>query len=140
MSVSKFNAEKDVSHRRVEYLLPVDCLVTTQHGRDFFDALPCFADGVVPNHHNVKAVRPSSAVLTYLTNVKKIMKSLSTQIVELDRDDAAAVLEKGFHDQKRRNNKASQSRKNDGEEPRAEESSEPDETKSVGKEQDGRGG
>jgi len=43
---SRFGAETDASHRRVEYLLPADFLYAApDRGREFFDALPSFADG-----------------------------------------------------------------------------------------------
>jgi hypothetical protein len=133
MPISKFNAEIDVSHRRVEYLLPADFLMSP----GFFAGLPSFTDGVRSRNFNkdndnddetaVTPVivedstthllpfcrRPSEETLALLTSYKKKMQSLTTHIVDLDTSDAAAVFEKQFHDQKRQRNRAYHNNKND---------------------------
>jgi hypothetical protein len=58
---------------------------------------------------------PDVEVLAYLHKLKKLMQSLSTQIVQLDMNDKSAVMEKGFSLQKRRRtNRNKRSKKEDG--------------------------
>ena len=115
---SAFNAEMDVTHRRVEYLLPADFLyvgnssVTNQWSRTaFFQTFfSTFPDGV----NSTQAFeRPPDHVLNYLHGLKKKMQSLTTQIVALDTNDAAAVLEKEIHNHKRQRAKKASNQKND---------------------------
>lgn len=125
MPINKFNAEMDVSHRRVEYLLPIDFLML---GKEYFSRLPSFTDGVRSRNFRSRdkgevevspvvvedstthllpyCQRPSNETLSLLTSYKKKMRSLTTHIVDLDTNDAAAVFEKQFHDQKRQRNRA----------------------------------
>jgi len=110
MPQKKFNAEMDVSHVRVEYLLPADFLwtaeTTTRH--DFFQTLPNFCAGPQPHVERSSTNKPSSASLTYLYKLKKLMQLLTTRIVDLDTSDPAAVMEKEFHLQKRQRNRKKQ--------------------------------
>ena len=89
MPGKRFNAEMDVTTRRVEYLLPVDILygagATTASStstrktsplqwprHDFFAALPQFDDTTT------QARVPQPAVLDYLLCLKKLMQRLTT--------------------------------------------------------------
>jgi tRNA U38,U39,U40 pseudouridine synthase TruA len=104
ISFSKFNAELDVTHRRVEYMLPADFLFEgdSLSRADFFHSFPSFYDGshIADSEHKDRR-RPSVKALEYLHSFKKKMQSLTTQIVALDISDPAAVLEKEMHNQKR---------------------------------------
>jgi hypothetical protein len=110
MPHNKFNAEMDVSHRRVEYLLPADILFTggSDERSAFFASLPNFKAGHLSRETNIK-----SAGLEYLYKLKKLMQLLTTQIVELDQSDASAVLEKKFHNKRRKRNRTKQQQKRD---------------------------
>jgi hypothetical protein len=57
-------------------------------------------------------VRPDVPVKIYLGKLKKIMQMISTQIIELDTNDKAAVLEKGFSLQKRKGQTQKSNQKN----------------------------
>jgi hypothetical protein len=107
MAESKFNAELDVTHRRIEYMLPIDFLSwsCSTDRKSRVEALPAFSE----NHkHNMtreeepESVKPDMEVRTYLHKLKKLMQMLSTQIVQLDTSDKSAVMEKGFSLQKRK--------------------------------------
>lgn len=106
MSQAKFNAEMDVTHRRIEYLLPIDFLSWSCTAfKTKVEALPSFSE----NHkHNMirqeesEFVKPDVEVRTYLHKLKKYMQMLSTQIIQLDMSDKSAVLEKEFSLQKRK--------------------------------------
>ena len=127
MKFGKFNAEMDVSHRRVEYLLPVDFLSwpllleksnnMTLHKQ--LESLPSFSENqnhalpkqgeeaniIVSEERNL--LQNDSEVRQYLYQLKKIMQMLATPIVKLDVNDKSAVLEKGFSLQKRKQQQAS---------------------------------
>ena len=96
--IKRFNAEMAVSHRRCEYILPVEFFYksTAEDGplQDFFDKFPSFDDGEVNE-------RPSLDTIMYLFRIKKIMQSLQTQIVDLDMSDAVQVKEKEWSQRKR---------------------------------------
>eukprot|EP00980_Cylindrotheca_fusiformis_P015463 scaffold4347_cov117-Cylindrotheca_fusiformis.AAC.7 len=106
MDQAKFNAEMDVSHRRIEYLLPIDFLSWSCGDlKSGVEALPSFSE----NHKNSltrqeesEFVKPNMEIRSYLHKLKKIMQVLSTQIVQLDMTDKSAVMEKGFSLQKRK--------------------------------------
>jgi hypothetical protein len=130
MPIRRFNAEMDVTHRRIEYLLPADFLFPSSHPAktlpEFFSALPSFMDGVQSHNFttqdfehpwdesssNPSEARPPNPVtLKYLTTLKKKMQSLTTHIVELNVHDQNAVFEKRLHEQKRQRNKDYQNNK-----------------------------
>ena len=145
ISNKKFNAETDVTCRRVEYLMPLDFLVPTMDDKDkavripqedsaqdisasiserqvYFDSLPSFRAGknsrLEEDGNGGKVVvaneRPSPPVLMYLHRMKKIMQRFSTHVVELDVDDAGAVLEKEFATKSRKRQKGKhQARRNE---------------------------
>ena len=108
MKFPKFNAEMDVSHRRVEYVLPLDLLYHPQQHhmsrQEFFQQLPSFSSGYLSNEQKERQ-RPSSDTLTYLHHLKRLRQLLTTHIVTLDPNDTAAVMEKAFHNKKRRRQK-----------------------------------
>ena len=115
MPHNKFNAEMDVSHVRVDYLLPADFLFqqenSTMSRQEFFQSLPSFGAGHNPRFD--EDVKPQGESLQYLYQLKKWMQLLTTQIVKLDPSDPAAVLEKEFHNQKRKRNRQKQQDKQD---------------------------
>jgi hypothetical protein len=100
----------DVSHRRVEYLLPADMLFTGESDErsEFFASLPDFKAGHLSSEENIK-----STGREYLYKLKKLMQLMTTQIVELDQSDASAVLEKEFHNKRRKRNRTKQQKKRD---------------------------
>ncbi|CAJ1966746.1 unnamed protein product [Cylindrotheca closterium] len=136
MKQAKFSAEMDSTNRRVEYVLPMDFLSwCTPEIQDRLEALPSFSENNkhsigtrLPHYARGSCFFPNGAekkedegkqvedkpqnlpdvqVLAYLHKLKKLMQSLSTQIVQLDMNDKAAVMEKGFSLQKRRRTKRS---------------------------------
>jgi tRNA U38,U39,U40 pseudouridine synthase TruA len=95
----KFNAEMDISHRRNEYILPVDFLFNGKGSRKSFElAFPKFMSSV----DNKSWEKPSTDTLDYLFAMKKTMKRLCCQVEDLDLTDAAAVMEKDFSEKKRK--------------------------------------
>jgi len=105
----KFNAEMDVHHRRIDYMIPADLF----YGADLISAgvsLEAFLDSMLSFHpgrqgeskegHNWKSGRDPAA-FTYVYKLKKLMQRFSTQVVDLDEKDEDAVLAKAFHKQKR---------------------------------------
>jgi hypothetical protein len=130
MTVNNFNAETDVSHRRIEYLIPADFLLPESRLQDA-DQLPSFSDGLRSrkfisdpsddnhggadadcvvvedgtSHHLPYCQSPSPEILALLTSFKRKMQSLTTHIVDLDTNDVAAVFEKQSHAQKRQRNR-----------------------------------
>ena len=135
MPMGKFNAEMDVSHRRVEYLLPAEFVLPkrllpelpsfTEEARHRLGGKPNVVgegkcnnddddndddeaeDNVVVNPAQQASAstsfqRPNDEILNILTRFKRLMKCLTTIVVDLDVADAAAVFEKQFHDQKRK--------------------------------------
>jgi tRNA U38,U39,U40 pseudouridine synthase TruA len=124
----KFNAETDVTHRRVDYCFPASLLFVPSREvsshtalrsrattlQEFCDSLPSFPPGSKACLGSIDGPcnnRPDEETLSYLHDMKKIMKRISTQVEELNDRDAAAVLEKDFHDAKRKKKK--QTRKGD---------------------------
>jgi tRNA U38,U39,U40 pseudouridine synthase TruA len=107
---TKFQAEMDVSHRRVEYLIPVDLFDNGNEPlEELFAKFPSFSDGSfgsgtkhskdengVTMNSKPPPKRPTKETLQYLYSLKKIMQSLTTSIVELDENDPAAVLGKQY--------------------------------------------
>lgn len=114
MNNAKFNAEMDVTNRRVDYLLPGDFLSwSNKHVKSLMKLTPSFRE----NHKNVIASerkvedRPQEEVRIYMLKLKKIMQKFSTQVVQLDVNDKSAVLEKGFSLQKRQGQSKKSNRK-----------------------------
>jgi tRNA U38,U39,U40 pseudouridine synthase TruA len=118
----KFNAETDVTHRRVDYCFPASLLfISSREGsshtalrsrattlQEFCDSLPSFQPGSKACLASINGPynnRPDEKTLSYLHEMKQIMKRISTQVEELNDCDAAAVLEKDFHDAKRKKKK-----------------------------------
>lgn len=104
MPQAKFNAEMDVSHVRMEYLLPADFIFTgngddtTQERRNFFESLPDFCAQDEASSHE----RPSAESRKFLFKLKKLMQRFTTPVVDLDQSDPSAVMEKESHVQKRK--------------------------------------
>mmetsp|Transcript_46876 Transcript_46876/g.52927 ORF Transcript_46876/g.52927 Transcript_46876/m.52927 type:complete len:923 (-) Transcript_46876:83-2851(-) len=106
----KFNAEMDVTYRRVEYLLPVDMLtwsIKDPNIRDMVQKLPIFADNHKHdmNHVNEEAPQLEDSARTFMLESKNIMRLLTTRIVKLDLNDKGSVIEKGFILKKKNQNK-----------------------------------
>lgn len=127
MPLKKFNAETDVSHRRIEYLLPLDFLFRgngqsdeKEKRRIFFETMHSFSDGLhsrnKSNSHKTSSTdgaKPSEETLKYLIALKKKMQSLTTHIVKLDVNDKGAVMEKSFHNKKRNRSSYQQTKNRD---------------------------
>eukprot|EP00934_Nitzschia_sp_Nitz4_P005397 Nitzschia sp. Nitz4//scaffold251_size28233//9144//11447//NITZ4_008133-RA/size28233-processed-gene-0.11-mRNA-1//-1//CDS//3329544241//5387//frame0 len=106
IAAKTFNAEMDVSHRRIEYLLPVDFLNACLEEHNLVQ-LPTFSENHKHNlshKHNTGASRVDEPTRLYLFRLKKLMKSMTTPVIELDKTDKAAVMEKSFSLQKRKGN------------------------------------
>jgi len=114
MPFAKFNAEMDVSHRRIDYLLPLDFFHDANQQalskQAFFDSLPSFSAGYLSKEQK-ELQRPKPETLAYLHQLKRQRQLLTTPIVELDPNDTAAILEKEFHLKKRRRQKKNNSNK-----------------------------
>ena len=104
----RFNAEMDVFHRRIDYLIPADFLFGTDvidaglSRYDFFESLQAFQPGRIPfkeDGHNEKKDNPYG--LVYVYKLKKLMQRFCTKVIELNANDTNAVLAKEFHRQKR---------------------------------------
>ena len=105
-SATRFNAEMDVSHRRVEYLLPIDFITwNVPEFRTKLESLPAFEENHKTNlnhSHISDAHKTDQETRMYLFQLKKIMQALTTQVVDLDMQDKGAVMEKSFSLQKRK--------------------------------------
>ena len=135
MPQKRFNAEMDVTHVRKEYLLPADFLYTQDTEKaqcDFFEMLPNFCAGHQPHVEKNSFQKPKSESIAYLYRLKvqrtlampdvsssfltlahlslvqKLMRLMTTRIVDLDVTDASAVMEKEFHLEKRKWNRKKQ--------------------------------
>jgi tRNA U38,U39,U40 pseudouridine synthase TruA len=117
MPNSKFNAETDVTYRRVEYLLPVDLLTWSINDpkiKNTIQNLPLFAENHKHdiNHvenkegHSYSGSRPEDTVRLYMLGLKNKMKLLTTRIVKLDLNDKGSVMEKEFSLKNQKKNKA----------------------------------
>lgn len=116
MPHNKFNAEMDVSHRRVEYLLPLSLLRNSSDDFQLIcDTIPIFGENhkhsANINRTNGPGSKPDDLTKIYLYSLKKIMQSLTTQIVSLDLNDKVAVMEKEFHLKKRKKCRAPKTNK-----------------------------
>ena len=104
----KFNAEMDFSHRRVEYVLPVEFLSALPPDmKQRLESISSFSE----NHkHNLNHTHIPGANHTdeqsriFLFQLRKMMQSLSTPVIDVDPNDKASVMEKGFNVQKRKSN------------------------------------
>ena len=106
MAFSKFNAEMDVTHRRVEYILPLMFLKESSTAISYIaETMPAFDENHKRSIRRTKgpASRPDDPTRDYLHGLKKTMQRLTTHIVALDREDKNLVMEKEFHVKKRNN-------------------------------------
>lgn len=104
---SRFNAEVEMSHCRMQYLLPIDFLYPNKFSwsrNDFRQQFPSF-----DSFHGDQTKNHKTITLDYLLRQKKTMQLLITGVVDLDPNDKASVQEKKFHNDKRKRLK----RKND---------------------------
>jgi len=117
MPNTKFNAEMDVTYRRIEYLLPVGFLTWSMTSAEFkkkIDNLPIFA----ANHkHDVdhvteEAPAPDESARSFMLEFKNVMKLLTTRVVKLDVTDEVSVMEKGFRSKKLKYEKGQRHKKN----------------------------
>ncbi len=80
----KFNAEMDVSHRRIDYILPADLIYGPKVERighslgQFCDNMISFSRGQTVEQSN------KHGLLTYLHGMKRLMQSFCTQFVEVE--------------------------------------------------------
>jgi hypothetical protein len=130
---AKFNAELDVAHRHVEYLLPADflynprspssttrtaasssstthlpgsCFDAHQSRLAFFQSFATFNDAprYMPDWERQQrdgSRFPHPGTRNFMHAIKKIMQTLTTQIVKINVHDEMAVLEKQRHAQRR---------------------------------------
>lgn len=123
----KFNAETDVTHRRVDYCFPADLLYASSREslsqsalqinalslQGFCDSLPTFRPTLNPrkpksvdddnddgNIEDDQSRHMHANTLSYFLSMKQIMKRIST--------DAAALLEKECHDAKKNKTKTTE--------------------------------
>ena len=129
----RFNPETDCTHRRVDYCFPADLLFTSASKREglsktavqpdktslqeFFNSFLSFPPGNKPHsasggdgsvshtQYPLNTNRPNDTTLKYLSKMKKIMKKITTQVEVIDDKDAGSILEKEFHDAKRKKKK-----------------------------------
>ena len=112
---TKFNAEIDVTHRRVEYILPVGLIVNSDLDySNFVQSMPSFEE----NHRHTKnrnkdIARPASEIRRYLHSLKKTMQRIATQVEPLDMEDKGAVMEKEFHIRRLKRQKGRHNNSND---------------------------
>ncbi len=110
-----FNAEIDVTHRRVEYMLPLDFLycsnIENMSRDEFFDSLPDFTE---TSEYVSKVGRdyPTLATVKYLFGLKRKMQSLTTQITPMDADEQDASAKKMEREQQSKRPKNEQKSKN----------------------------
>ena len=107
---TKFNAETDVTHRRVEYFLPVGFFQNM--GIDYStlkESMPTFEE----NHrhsltrHDAESAPspPDPRIRDYLQLLKKTMRRMATRVETLDMKDKGAVMEKEFNMRRRKRHK-----------------------------------
>lgn len=107
-----------VSHRRIEYLLPIDFLTwsirDTQLKGKIESSLSTFTEN---NKHNISHVSeadpdpPEDTIRGFLLALKRKMKLLTTQVITLDTSHKSSVMEKGFSLKKRKQGKVRQQQK-----------------------------
>ncbi|VEU44711.1 unnamed protein product [Pseudo-nitzschia multistriata] len=97
----RFNAEMDITYRRVEYVLPVDFFSWSPRNAEFKEKIhetPIFKEN--PKHdidHVKETTNPlDPATKAFMMELKNFFKLLTTRVVKLDVTDEASVLEKGF--------------------------------------------
>merc|ERR1712224_380996 len=95
----KFNAEMDVTYRRIEYLLPVDFFawsMTNVEEKETIRNLPIFAANHKHDidHVSEEAPAPDESARSFMLKLKNNMKLLTTRIVKLDFSDDVSVVEK----------------------------------------------
>jgi tRNA U38,U39,U40 pseudouridine synthase TruA len=106
----KFNAERDVTYRRMEYILPIDFLTWPINDQDFnskITNLPIFSENHkhAIDHVNESAPIPDKDALTYMLQMKSFMKLLRSTVISLDVSDKGSVMEKKYHMKKRKQDK-----------------------------------
>ena len=100
---TKFNAELDVSQRRVEYFLPVEAISWNAPPgiKAKLERLAPFSDSVV-HHIDDSCNDTDEETRIYLFKLKKLMQTLTTGVMDLDMNDETAVLQKQSSLQKRK--------------------------------------
>lgn len=110
MPGSQFNCEMDVTHRKIDYVLPAQLLgIPKEKLQELLP--PCrkernnqqqheptvhMIDPTHPDERNV-SVKLSKATLEYAKSLKRSMQQFTTHIVPLDTQDAVAVQAKQEH-------------------------------------------
>lgn len=121
-----FNAEMDVTHRKIDYVLPAQLLGIPKE--KLKDLLPPFrkqsnngtetdmhiVDPTHPNERNEPMQLPQTT-LEYMQSLKRSMQQFTTHAVPLDPQDAIAVQTKQDHIRKRQRNRSKESSKSHGE-------------------------
>lgn len=92
----KFNAEMDVNHRRIDYLLPADLLFGTEQSslgislQEYLDSIREFHPkrNMASQGHHPQNIESKHQDFLYISKLKKLMQKFCSQVVELDvRDD-----------------------------------------------------
>ena len=121
----KFNAQTDVTNRRIDYCFPASLLFANDRERfasnlpdvsslqEYCDGFKSFPPGNKPLLARTDSgyIRPSDEMLTYLLTMKKVMRRIATQVEELT--DAGSKLEKEFNQSSKRKKKKKKQRKRD---------------------------
>ena len=107
-SPKRFNAEMDVNNRRVDYLLPADVIFGTdqitsgmQMGEFFEKNEEFHPERIADYKGHISTTDSKRQDFTYVYKMKKLMQRFCTPVIDLDKNDKAAVLAKEFHRQKR---------------------------------------
>ncbi len=105
-----------VTYRRVEYILPVDFLtwsIKDPEVKAKITNLTPFSENHKHDidHVDASAPIPEKEVLTYMLEMKNIMKLLRSTVVSLDTNDKGSVLEKQFNMRKRKQHKSQNNKK-----------------------------
>ena len=95
----KFNAEIDVNHRRIDYILPADFFIGTEKGcvaeagdnlQQFFSSLESFCSDEGDNagiRRNMESAITHEKALTNFCRFKQIMKKFCTPVFDVNKDD-----------------------------------------------------
>ncbi len=96
----KFNAEVDVSHRRIDYLLPAD-LIYGPYVKNLGHSLQQFCDYLISFNRGQPSLQSNEhGLLTYLHNCKRKMQSLCTGFEAIDLDDKSNINDTNVEEKK----------------------------------------
>eukprot|EP00536_Pseudo-nitzschia_multiseries_P002329 jgi/Psemu1/183298/e_gw1.30.169.1 len=101
MPNNKFNAEMDITFRRIEYVLPMDFFTWSAKNakiEEKIQGIPIFKENHKHDidHETKKAANLDDATKSFMLELKNYFKLLTTRVVELDVTDKVSVMEKEF--------------------------------------------